>query len=541
MRSNANLFRLSFLILCTLALILGVGASYFWLTETHGLVLLRAAPALVLRLFVSIAALTTVNLTLRWLRWAFLLRRFHVRLPTRHTFLAFFATLPASFTPLYFGEMLRGLLLSRRRLPLLPVMLWVWIFERGSDAAALLVLWALAVRATGPALLGLFVLCGVPYALAFTMRLEPESARPHTAELHPAFVAIACAGLSLIAWALPVLGVTVALHGFGAKSSLASACEAFARGTLLGGVSGIPGGLGIAGSEMIASLIEHGVTASQASAAVLVLRVGTYGYALALGLVFALFGRHALLELLRTRRAQQQHFDELSATYARDIPEHVRQRLLHRKVEAMLTSLPANDNVPLRGLDLGCGHGWYAVDLARRGYHMTGIDLSRGQVAQAQAYATEQDIPLELVTYDGKHIPYPDTSFDFVYCINVLHHVTMPEEQARLVAEAMRVLKPGGRFFLHEMNVENPLFRVYMSYIFPLIKSIDEGTELWLLPRQLPKVAGGAWQPEVVYFTFLPEFIPFVGLRLLAPLERFLEHSRFKRYAAHYMAIMRRC
>jgi 2-polyprenyl-3-methyl-5-hydroxy-6-metoxy-1,4-benzoquinol methylase len=539
--SSANLVRVTFILLCAVALLLGVGASYFWLTETRGLALLQAAPALGVRLFLAIAALTTVNLTLRWLRWAFLLRRFHIRLPTRHTFLAFFATLPASFTPLYVGEMLRGLLLSWRRLPLLPVMLWVWVVERGSDAAALLVLWALAARAVVPALLGLLVLFGMPIALAYSMRMDTESARPHTAQLHPALVASACAGLSLIAWTLPVLGVALALHGFGATWSLTGACEAFARGTLLGGLSGIPGGFGIAGSEMISRLLDHGVSAAQATAAVIVLRLGTYGYALALGLLFALFGRNALLALLRARRAEQQHFDELSVSYARDIPEHVRQRLLQRKIDAMLSGLAAERAAPLRGLDLGCGHGWYAVELARRGYRMTGVDLSRGQVAQAEAYAADQHIAVELATYDGQHLEYPDATFDFVYCINVLHHVTAPQGQARLVAEALRVLKPGGRFFLHEMNVENPLFRVYMSYIFPLIKRIDEGTELWLLPRQLPKVPGGAWQPEVVYFTFLPEFIPFVGLRLLAPLEHFLEHSRFKRYAAHYMAIMRRC
>jgi SAM-dependent methyltransferase len=171
---------------------------------------------------------------------------------------------------------------------------------------------------------------------------------------------------------------------------------------------------------------------------------------------------------------------------------------------------------------------------------MTGVDVSRGQVAQAEAFCKEHSVAVELTVYDGKHIPYPDAAFDFVYCINVLHHVTAPQDQEQLLAEVLRVLKPGGRFFLHEMNVENPVFRVYMSYVFPLLKSIDEGTELWILPTQLPKVAGGAWQPEVAYFTFLPEFIPFVGLRLLAPLERWLERSRFRRYAAHYMAVMRR-
>jgi SAM-dependent methyltransferase len=123
----------------------------------------------------------------------------------------------------------------------------------------------------------------------------------------------------------------------------------------------------------------------------------------------------------------------------------------------------------------------------------------------------------------------------------VLHHVTTPLEQERLLREVLRVLKPSGVFFLHEMNIENPLFRVYMSYVFPLLKSIDEGTELWLLPSRLPQIPGGTWLPEVSYFTFLPEFLPFIGLRLLTPLERWLERSSvLRRYSAHYMAALRR-
>lgn len=44
---------------------------------------------------------------------------------------------------------------------------------------------------------------------------------------------------------------------------------------------------------------------------------------------------------------------------------------------------------------------------------------------------------------DGAALPYADASFDGVYCINVLEHAPEPE---KLIAEAARVLKPGGRF-----------------------------------------------------------------------------------------------
>src|SRR5690606_6598527 len=147
---------------------------------------------------------------------------------------------------------------------------------------------------------------------------------------------------------------------------------------------------------------------------------------------------------------------------------------------------------------------------------------------------------VDLRLSDGKGLPFEDGTFDFAYSINVLHHVTTPEAQMATLRELVRVLKPGGVFFLHEMNIENPVFRLYMSYLFPLLKSIDEGTELWIRPTRLPPVPHARWSSERTFFTFLPDFLPGVVLRWLAPLERWLERSRWQRYSAHYMVALRR-
>jgi ubiquinone/menaquinone biosynthesis C-methylase UbiE len=246
-----------------------------------------------------------------------------------------------------------------------------------------------------------------------------------------------------------------------------------------------------------------------------------------------------LLQLLKEPGRAQQHFDSVAPTYADDIPEHYRTYILERKIGAMLSALPP-PNMEARGLDLGCGHGWYASELARRGYRMHGVDPSQGQIAQAAQHCQAQRTHVELATYDGSHLPYPDAHFDFAYSINVLHHVPTPEAQRALLAEVMRVLKPGGSFLLHEMNVENALFRGYVSYVFPLLKSIDEGTELWIRPKHLPEIRGGHWQREIRYFTFLPEFLPHVVLHAARPFERRLEASPLRAYSAHYMATLTR-
>jgi SAM-dependent methyltransferase len=112
-------------------------------------------------------------------------------------------------------------------------------------------------------------------------------------------------------------------------------------------------------------------------------------------------------------------------------------------------------------------------------------------------------------------------------------------EQRAAFAELLRVLRPGGLLFVHEINTRNPLFRFYMGYVFPSLNCIDEGIERWLLPHQLHEFTGA---PVVAaeYFTFLPEFVPAVVLRAFRPIESWLERSTLRVYSAHYMAVLRK-
>lgn len=526
----------------SIALAMGGAATYTWLTETRAFPLI-AAQAVQVSCAVGIAVcLTMLNLLLRWLRWNFLLRRFHVLVPTRETFRLFFATLVALLTPFYLGELLRGAAVARRYPALTTVVFWVWLVERCSDVAALLLIWGLCLSgrdgawyaATGGVLLVL-----APWLLARLTLRRPDVNQRHTGQLGVPSIVAFCAGTSLIAWLLPVLSLFAILALLAQHDPLALAGEVFASGTLLGGLTGTPGGLGTTGGRMIMKLSQAGMPPSTASVAVLVLRFGTQWFAVALGIVLAVVWRRSLLALVRTPGRVQQHFDELAPSYADNIPEHFRKRMLERKIDAMLPVLPAPSR-EVRGLDLGCGQAWYTAELSQRGYTMHGIDLSQGQIAEAKRHCETQQVAVDLRAYDGVHIPFPDAHFDFVYSINVLHHVPSPDAQRALMGEVLRVLKPQGQFLLHEMNVENALFRGYVSYVFPLLKSIDEGTELWIRPTRLPTIPGGVWQSAISYFNFFPEFLPEAVLQAIKPLERWLEASPLRRYSAHYMAVLRR-
>ena len=135
-------------------------------------------------------------------------------------------------------------------------------------------------------------------------------------------------------------------------------------------------------------------------------------------------------------------------------------------------------------------------------------------------------------------IPAPDASFDFLYIINVLHHLASIDEQRRAFAELLRVLKPGGLLFVHEINTRNVLFRFYMGYVFPSLNCIDEGVERWLLPHRLAQYTEAPRRRRPLLH------VP-AGFRargrssaLLRPLERLLEASPLRVYSAHYMAVL---
>ena len=171
--------------------------------------------------------------------------------------------------------------------------------------------------------------------------------------------------------------------------------------------------------------------------------------------------------------------------------------------------------------------------MTRLGYRIHGVDAAVRQVE-----ASPETTSASFLQGEASALPFPDGAFDFAYGINVMHHILETRARGGALAEIVRVLRPGGLFFLHEINTRNPLFAFYMSYLFPVMTTIDEGNEIWVRPDALPRVHGAAWTEDVDYFTFLPDFVPAGLVRTLGGMESFLERSRTRVWSAHYMACL---
>ena len=122
------------------------------------------------------------------------------------------------------------------------------------------------------------------------------------------------------------------------------------------------------------------------------------------------------------------------------------RKLLERRNAAECTAnLLPHLRPGMRLLDLGCGPGTISVGLADAvaPSEMHGIDMEPTQVEIAGAAATAGGhANARFRTSDAANLPFEDTAFDVAHCHALLNH--MPDTRA-VVAEAKRVLKPGGR------------------------------------------------------------------------------------------------
>lgn len=98
-----------------------------------------------------------------------------------------------------------------------------------------------------------------------------------------------------------------------------------------------------------------------------------------------------------------------------------------------------------RALEIGCGTGFFMLNLRQAGVLTNGAvtDISSGMVEVAQRNARGLGFEVDGRVADAERVPYGDNEFDLVIGHAVLHHIPDVEQALR---EALRVLKPGGRF-----------------------------------------------------------------------------------------------
>jgi SAM-dependent methyltransferase len=107
---------------------------------------------------------------------------------------------------------------------------------------------------------------------------------------------------------------------------------------------------------------------------------------------------------------------------------------------------------PLRILDLPCGQGRHAIELTRRGYDVTGVDLSPFMLKVAEERARTEGVRVHWLTGDMRE-PIAGERFDLVLNLfTSLGYFADEADDRKAVSAAAAMLVPGGRFVLEVIN-----------------------------------------------------------------------------------------
>jgi ubiquinone/menaquinone biosynthesis C-methylase UbiE len=107
-----------------------------------------------------------------------------------------------------------------------------------------------------------------------------------------------------------------------------------------------------------------------------------------------------------------------------------------------ILDLVAGGRAGLDALDIGCGTGFLALELAARGHRVSGVDFAPAMLEAARDKAAAQGLAIDFRVGDAEQLPFPAGRFDLAVCRHLLW--TLPHPEAA-IDEWKRVLRPGGR------------------------------------------------------------------------------------------------
>ncbi|HEX9037157.1 MAG TPA: bifunctional 2-polyprenyl-6-hydroxyphenol methylase/3-demethylubiquinol 3-O-methyltransferase UbiG [Ktedonobacterales bacterium] len=130
------------------------------------------------------------------------------------------------------------------------------------------------------------------------------------------------------------------------------------------------------------------------------------------------------------------------------------------------------------GLDVGCGGGLLAEELARWGCAVTGIDPASRALAVAAEHAAASGLDIHYVAGAGEALPVGSEAYHIVVCCDTLEHVEDPE---RVVGEIARALAPGGVFLFDTINrtIASGALAIWLLQEFPLTRILPRHLHVW--------------------------------------------------------------
>ncbi|KAI9130750.1 class I SAM-dependent methyltransferase [Acaryochloris sp. CCMEE 5410] len=150
------------------------------------------------------------------------------------------------------------------------------------------------------------------------------------------------------------------------------------------------------------------------------------------------------------------YYDNIASIY--DQTRWMSESVAEEVADYILELVNANPDTSF--LEPGVGTGLNVLPLVKRGYSVTGIDISQEMLDQFRHKLKGNPENLTLIQADASQLPLPDNSFDVVLTVHMVHTVS---HWQKFLGEVERVLKPGG-FYLNAQWITPPARMEFEHY-----------------------------------------------------------------------------
>jgi 2-polyprenyl-3-methyl-5-hydroxy-6-metoxy-1,4-benzoquinol methylase len=160
----------------------------------------------------------------------------------------------------------------------------------------------------------------------------------------------------------------------------------------------------------------------------------------------------------------KQWYEELFENYADSYDREMFTKGTKGEVDFFEREVNYDKSVKI--LDVGCGTGRHSIELASRGYNVTGIDLSESQLAKAKRIAAEKGLNIRFEQMDARDFNFHG-EFDLVIiiCEGAFSLMETDEMNFRILQNAYNSLKSNGKLIFTTLNGLFPLFHSVKDFI----------------------------------------------------------------------------
>lgn len=160
----------------------------------------------------------------------------------------------------------------------------------------------------------------------------------------------------------------------------------------------------------------------------------------------------------------KQWYEELFTNYSNKYENEVFTQGTLGEVDFIEKEINYDKNCKI--LDIGCGTGRHDIELAKRGYNVTGIDLSESMLAKAREKAEKAGVNLNLQLADARKLQF-ENQFDLVImlCEGAFPLMETDEMNFEILKNAAKALKKDGKLIFTTLNGLYPLYHSVKEFM----------------------------------------------------------------------------